>query len=277
MLKSMTRDPVWSPRSLGNGINRMLQFARSLLPQLLCVLLLVGAWEVMAIYLDSPLVPLGGKVYQELLKILGNGLAFQELWVTFYRMTLGFLFATAVAFPIGVISAVSRNGEKFFEPGLVLGLTVPGMVWAMLCVIWFGISLATPVVSVALGVIPSIVLTVQHGVRALGSETVEMTRVFRLKRSVILRRIWIPLCYSFVLSGARVGFSIAWKVIVLVELFGMSSGVGYQINSQFSLQNVEGVIAWTLAFWFAMMLIEYGVFRALERHANHWKKVASYE
>lgn len=274
MLKSLTPAPAWSPQLLGN---RLLQAARNLLPQLLCILLLVGAWEIMAIYLNSPLVPQTGKIYRELLKILGNGSAFEEIWVTFYRMTLGFLFATLVAFPIGVISAVSRQGEKFFEPGLVLGLTVPGMVWAMLCVIWFGISLATPVVSVALGVIPSIILAVQHGVRSLGSETVEMTRVFRLKRTAILYRIWIPLCYSFVLSGARVGFSIAWKVIVLVELFGMSSGVGYQINSQFSLQNVEGVIAWTLAFWFAMMLVEYGVFRTLERHANHWKKVASYE
>jgi len=59
---------------------------------------------------------------------------------------------------------------------------------------------------------------------------------------------------------------------VLVEIFGMSDGVGYQLNAQFSTQNVEGVIAWTLAFWVAMLAVEHGIFQPLEARANHWKK-----
>jgi len=52
----------------------------------------------------------------------------------------------------------------------------------------------------------------------------------------------------------------------------MSDGVGYQLNAQFSTQNVEGVIAWTLAFWVAMLAVEHGIFQPLEARANHWKK-----
>lgn len=93
----------------------------------------------------------------------------------------------------------------------------------------------------------------------------------------MLRHIWLPLLYFFVVAGCRVGLSIAWKVIVLVELLGMSNGVGYQLNAQFSTQNVEGVIAWTLAFWLAMIMVEHLVFRPLDRHANHWMKEAAHE
>lgn len=243
-------------------------------PFLASFVLLAAAWEAMALWLHSPLVPDLSAILREFLVICESGKAVREIWITFYRMGLGFLLAVVVAFPIGIASAVSRKAERFFEPGVILGLTVPGLVWALLCVIWFGVSIASPVIAVALGVLPSMVITVQQGVRSLSSDIVEMTRVFRLRPSTVLRRIWMPLLYATTISGARVGFSIAWKVIVLVEIFGMSNGVGYQLNAQFSLQSVEGVIAWTLAFWLAMMAVEYLVFRPLEKHASHWKKSA---
>lgn len=245
-------------------------------PQAAFFVLLVVGWELMARWLHSPLVPGTGPIFRELQKITLDGFAFHEIWTTFMRMSLGFLLALVVALPIGIGAAVSRNTARFFEPGIILGLTVPGLVWALLCVIWFGVSLWSPVISVALGVLPSLVIAVQQGVRSLSLETVEMTRVFRLRRSAVLRRIWLPLLYAFLVSGCRIGFSIAWKVIVLVEIFGMSDGVGYQLNAQFSTQNVEGVIAWTLAFWLAMIAVEHGLFRPLDKHANHWKKVSAH-
>ncbi len=244
------------------------------LPFFACFALLALCWEAMAIWLHSPLVPDLSAVFREFAEISGSGKAVREIWVTFYRMCLGFLLAVAVAIPIGIAVAVSRTADRFFEPGIILGLTVPGLVWALLCVIWFGVSIASPVISVALGVLPSMVIAVQQSVRSLSADTVEMTRAFKLRRTTVIRRIWLPLLYASTISGARVGFSIAWKVIVLVEIFGMSDGVGYQLNSQFSIQSVEGVIAWTLAFWLAMMAVEYAVFRPIDKHANHWKKSA---
>ncbi len=281
MAKTLTK-PLAPPQqpaagSAHDGLQRVRAVIVDVLPQIASFTLLAVGWEVMARWLNSPLVPDVAAIFREFLNVTQGGQAFHEIWVTFYRMTLGFLLAIVVAFPIGIASAVSRTAERFFEPGIILGLTVPGLVWALLCVIWFGVSLASPVISVALGTLPAMVIAVQQGVRSISSETIEMTRVFRLKRSTILRKIWLPMLYAFIISGARIGFSIAWKVIVLVEIFGMSDGVGYQLNSQFSTQNVEGVIAWTLAFWLTMMAVEYGVFRTLERHANHWKRVASYE
>lgn len=272
-------DAIAAPSSaLTEGIGqRVLAAIVSVWPQALFFVLLVACWEGMALWLHSPLVPGVGPIFRELVKITDNGFAFSEIWVTFVRMSLGFLLALLVALPIGIAAAVSRTAARFFEPGIILGLTVPGLVWALLCVIWFGVSMWSPVISVALGVLPSLVIAVQQGVRSLSLETSEMARVFRLKRSAVLRRIWMPLLYAFLVSGCRIGFSIAWKVIVLVEIFGMSNGVGYQLNAQFSTQNVEGVIAWTLAFWLAMIVVEHGIFRPLDRHANHWKKGAGHE
>lgn len=257
--------------------SRLRRLAAQFGPQSLFFLLLATCWEGMASILESPLVPHVGPIARELIAISESGFALSEIGVTFLRMALGFFLALAIALPVGIASALSRPVERFFEPGIILGLTVPGLVWALLCVIWFGVSLVSPVVAVALGVLPSLVISVQHGVRSLGLELTQMIRVFRLPGTTVLQKVWLPLLYSFIISGCRVGFSIAWKVIVLVEIFGMSNGVGYQLNAQFSTQNVEGVIAWTIAFWLTMLVVEHAMFRPLEAHANRWKKADSNE
>ncbi|SDV46190.1 ABC transporter permease [Chitinasiproducens palmae] len=248
-----------------------------LLPAVLYFLVLLVLWEAMARRLDSPLVPDVRAIYAQLVEITENGTAFVQIWLTFGRMALGFLLALTVALPVGIATARSRMLSRFVEPGVTLGLTVPGLVWALLCVIWFGTSLWSPVISVALGVLPSLVISVKEGIQSLSGELVEMAHVFRLKKTTVLRKIWLPVLYAFIVPGTRVGFSIAWKVIVLVEIFGMSDGVGYQLNAQFSTQNVEGVIAWTVAFWATMLVVEHLIFAPIERHANRWKKRASHE
>ncbi|ALM83632.1 ABC transporter permease [Bordetella sp. N] len=264
--------PVMAPKVRGAATWRLRAFLVRAWPPVLFFVLLTACWEAMAVWLHSPLVPGCGAIVRELVEIVRSGFAFTEIGITFLRMSLGFLLALVFALPVGILTAVSRNAERFFEPGVILGLTVPGLVWALLCVIWFGVSLASPVVAVALGVLPAMVISVHQGVRSLEQERVEMVRVFRLPPVLVLRKVWLPLLYSFIVSGCRIGFSIAWKVIVLVEIFGMSDGVGYQLNSKFSTQDVEGVIAWTLAFWIAMLAVEHGIFRPLEVHANRWKR-----
>ncbi len=261
-----------SPRPVSSTGAALQSVSNFLVPQVVFFVVLALVWECMARWLASPLVPGVGAIWRELLHICEKSFVVQEIGITFFRMSFGFLVALVVAFPIGILTALSKPAARFVEPGLILGLTVPGLVWALLCVIWFGVSLASPVISVALGVLPSLIISIQQGIRSLSLETVEMARVFRFNRRTVIRRIWLPLLYSFIISGCRIGFSIAWKVIVLAEIFGMSSGVGYQLTAQFSTQNVEGVIAWTLAFWVAMLLVEHGIFAPLERHSTRWKK-----
>ena len=67
----------------------------------------------------------------------------------------------------------------------------------------------------------------------------------------------------------------SWHVVVLVEIFGLTNGVGYWLNLSFSNHDVAGVIAWSFLFGLVMAVIEYGIFRTLERRVTRWRKVAT--
>jgi NitT/TauT family transport system permease protein len=249
--------------------------AAALLPPLLFLVLATAGWQVLASLSSSVLIPDVGEVASSLSRIVREGGAFGELGVTIERVVLGFALAFVVALAAGI--AMGRNAlvASFLEPAVLLGLTIPGLVWALLCVIWFGVALTTPVVAIALSAAPALVLNVVQGMRAVDPGLVEMAHVFRFGPLARLRHLWLPSLAPFLLSGARLGLSLSWKVIVLVEMFGMSSGVGYQLNQAFSAQDVAAVLAWTLLFAVAMGVLEYGVLRALERRVTRWRRVTS--
>ena len=246
--------------------------AAAVVPPLLCVLLVTVLWQVMASALHSPLVPSVAEIGGEFARIAQKGLLIPQIAATLERVALGFALAFVIAVVAGIAMGRVPWMRRFLEPAVLIGLTVPGLVWALLCVIWFGVSLANPIVAVALSAAPAIALTVAQGVRGVDADLVEMAYVFRFSRAVQLRRLWLPALAPYLLSGCRFGLSLAWKVIVLVEIFGMSSGVGYQLNSAFSSQNVAAVLAWTLSFGVVMAVLEYGVLQSLERYATRWRR-----
>lgn len=253
----------------------LVNIAAKVMPAVLFCVLLAAAWQVMAARAHSPLIPSLREVGDELEVILVGGQAIFHIGTTLGRIALGLVLAFVAAFVIALASARNRFARSFFEPALLLGLTVPGLVWALLCVIWFGLSLKTSVVAIALGVAPALAITLTQGVEAVDPQLIEAAHVYRLGFWSRLRNLWLPAILPFLLAGMRLAFSLAWKVVVLVEVFGLSTGVGYALNSAFIAQNVAAVLAWTLAFAVVVAAIEYGVFQTVERAVTRWKRRAN--
>lgn len=249
--------------------------ARAVGPPLLFVVLALGAWAVIAGTSSSPLIPSLSEIWTSLKDILQHGDALGQIGVSVERVVLGFALAFVVAIGVGIVMGRNALVRDILEPAVLLGLTIPGLVWALLCVIWFGVALTTPVLAIALSAAPALVLNVVQGVRAVEPGLIEMAHVFRFDRRTRLFRLWLPALAPYLLSGARLGLSLGWKVLVLVEMFGMSSGVGYQLNQSFSAQDVSAVIAWTLLFSVAMAILEYGVLAVIERRVTRWRRAVS--
>ena len=87
-----------------------------------------------------------------------------------------------------------------------------------------------------------------------------------------LRLVWIPQLEPFLFTALRTGLSLTWKIILVVELLGRSSGIGFQIHLYFQLFEVDMILAYALSFMMVMQLIEWLAVRPLEQHVQRWRK-----
>jgi ABC-type nitrate/sulfonate/bicarbonate transport system permease component len=71
----------------------------------------------------------------------------------------------------------------------------------------------------------------------------------------VIRKIVVPQTIPFLLAALRYSLGISWKIATVVELIGMSSGVGYMLHYWFGLFSMTQVLAWTLTFTIILLLI----------------------
>ena len=63
-----------------------------------------------------------------------------------------------------------------------------------------------------------------------------------------LLQTWLQADFPYLLSSARSGLSLIWKIVLVVELLGRSDGVGFKLYGFFQFFDISGILAYTLSF-----------------------------
>jgi NitT/TauT family transport system permease protein len=203
--------------------------------------------------------------------IVAGGAFLFNMEQTLTRVALGFGAAFVVSVAIGVIMGTSRLGEKLLDFFVVVGVTVPGLIWAFVAIMLFGLSPLGPVFAVAIATAPMLAISIWQGVKSIDRDLIDMATAFRADPRSRLREVILPHLGTHLLAAARYGLGLAWKVVVVVEMFGASNGVGFQLQTAYEGFDMAGVLAWTISFVAVMMLIEYGILSVLEHRVTRWR------
>jgi NitT/TauT family transport system permease protein len=241
-----------------------------LVPPLLAVLSVVAVWWLL--YLIYPrLLPSPVSTVREAVRLVSDGTFFFHMYQSLRRVFVGFIVAMFFSVGVGIYMGTVVMGERFFQPLVVLGLTIPGLMWALIAVMLFGINEWSPYFAVTVTIFPMLVINIWAGVKSLDKELIDMSRVFHFTPWMKISQVIIPQLVPNIFAATRYGLGLAWKVVVVVEMFGTSNGVGYQVMKSYQVFNMEGVIAWTLTFVVAMIVIEYGAINFAERRLTAWR------
>jgi len=226
-------------------------------------------WFVSALY--GNLVPTPWLVVREAYGLVAGGAFAFHMVQTLRRVFVGFLIAMMISFPVGVVMGSLRPGRQFFEPIVVVGLTIPGVMWAFISIMLFGLSEVSPYFAIAITIAPMLIINVWQGVGALDRDLIDMSTAFHASRLSKTADVILPHLAPYLLAAARYGLGLAWKVVVVVEMFGMGNGVGYQVMRAYQVFSMQSVLAWTVMFVLAMVIIEYGIIGLVERWATAWR------
>jgi NitT/TauT family transport system permease protein len=239
--------------------------------RLAALLLMLAAWWGAASWIGTDIIPAPGTVGERLVNVVLHEEFVRHMTATVARVCIGLVVSLSIATLLGIAMGLSRIAERFFD-GLVLGGRVmPGLAWALLAVMVIGVSGRAPILAVILAVTPLLTLQLWEGTKALDRDLFQMARVFEVSRSHQLRHVVVPAIMPSIMGGAKLGLALSWKVTVLAELFGVRSGVGHEINRNFQIFSLDGVLAWALSFAVVMAVIEYGLIAPLYSRLTRWR------
>jgi len=245
----------------------------SFLIQLASIVLLVALWQVAAAAMDdSRLLPGPVAVLDVLVRDIGDGELPYHVGVTLARVAASFVLAMTIGIAIGIAMGRAKTLDRFFDSWLILFLNIPALVTIILAYVWFGLVEAAAIGAVAINKIPTVVVTVREGTRALERDYMEMAEVFRVGQWRQLQQVVLPQLYPFLMAAARSGLALIWKIVLVVELLGRSNGVGFQLYLFFQLFDVASILAYPIAFVAVIQTIELTLMRPVERWATRWRR-----
>ena len=235
-------------------------------------LLLLAAWWIGSLGSPAYVLPGPERVFMRTVQLAASGDLPINLLTTLGRVVAGFLLAVLIGVPGGLILGSHRALGGFFEPILPVMNTVSSAIWAIFAIVWFGLTPMTPIFVVLMTALPLIITNVWQGTQAVNADFVELARALRFSRLKTLCAIYVPSILPYFFSGARLAFSFGWRVSLVAETLGSSSGVGYRLRQAADLIQTDQVFAWTLTQIAMMILIEGGVLRPLERRLFQWRR-----
>jgi nitrate/nitrite transport system permease protein len=149
----------------------------------------------------------------------------------------GFLIASAVAVPLGVLCGTSAIFYAALNPLIQLFRPVSPLAWLPIVMIlvsalytsadpWFERSFLSSAITVALCSLWPTLVNTALGVSSIERDHLNVARVLRLSWPVRLRRIIVPSALPWIFTGLRLSLGVGWMVLIAAEMLAQNPGLG---------------------------------------------------
>ena len=239
--------------------------------ELVSPLLLLAAWQLLAMVFPGRLFPTPIDVAIELWRDTVEGKLLSDMGKTLWRAAVAFVIAMSLGTAIGIAFGRNRIADRLFSTWVIVGLNLPAVVIAIVLYIWLGLTEFALIIAVIVNKVPLVITTIREGVRSFSPEYDELGRAFRMPFGRRLKLIFVPQLTPYVLAAARTGLALIWKIVLVFEVLGSDGGVGFRINTLFQFFDMKGILAYTTAFILVVLVFEYWVMRPLEHYVLRWR------
>lgn len=193
-----------------------------------------------------------------------------HLGVSVRRAAVGFLFGGGLGFILGLLAGFNRRAEYVLDPSMQMLRMIPHLAIAPLVILWFGFGETSKIILIAKGAFFPLYINTLTGIRGVDDKLFQVSRILAFDRRKRLTRLIIPAALPGILLGLRLSLALSWLGLVVAELLGSTSGIGFLINAAKQNGTTEMIFVGIVIFAVVGKLLDSFV-RLLERKLLHWR------
>jgi taurine transport system permease protein len=224
---------------------------------------------VPAMFLPSPLA-----VAEKLISVSTEGFQdatlLQHLLASLGRVGAALAGAIVAGVVLGFAMTLNQTARGVIEPLLEIYRPIPPLAYLPLVIIWFGIGEPAKILVIFLGILPSIIIATDDGLRSVSTDRVNAGRSLGATRLQVVTRVLLPHALPSILTGTRIGLGTGWATLVAAELVAATRGLGFMIKGAADFLVTDVVILGILVIAFVAIVMEVAL-RLLQRFLAPWQ------
>ena len=167
-----------------------------------------------------------------------------QIFTSLLTVFTGFLLATAIAVPLGVLTGLSANVYRAINPIVQVFKPVSPLAWLPIVTIivsavyvtddpLFSKSYLTSAFTVTLCFLGATLINTAVGVSSIDRDLVNVGKVLRLGWFTTVWKIALPSAIPMIFTGLRLSLSIGWMVLIAAEMLAQNPGLGKFVWDEF--------------------------------------------
>jgi nitrate/nitrite transport system permease protein len=164
---------------------------------------------------------------------------FDQILTSLKTVFAGFVVASLVAIPIGILCGMSRLFQAAVNPMVQIFKPVSPLAWLPIVMIvvsalyttdpaeaWFEKSFLSSALTVAMCSLWPTLVNTAIGVTAIDKDHLNVARVLSLPWGTRVRKIVIPSALPYIFAGLRISLGVGWMVLIAAEMLAQNPGLG---------------------------------------------------
>lgn len=185
-------------------------------------------------------------------KYTGKPTYIDQIFTSLKTVFAGFLLATLVAVPLGILSGASKTFNAMFNPLIQVFKPVSPLAWLPIVTMivsavyvtadpLFEKSFINSAVTVTLCSLWTTVINTAVGVASIDRDLLNVARVLRLKKSTQLTKLVLPSALPYIFTGMRLSLGVGWMVLIAAEMLAQNPGLGKFVWDEFQNGSSESL------------------------------------
>ncbi len=204
---------------------------KRVLPFILPIVLIIG-WYIITDGLNLIpyyILPSPIDVFNAAYALIINGKLLDHTINTLIKVFSGIILASVVAIPLGIVLGWYETLDELSSLVISILRPIPPIAWIPFSILWFGIGLSSAVFVIFIGCVFSVLVYTIDGVKRTDKVLIEAANTLGANNWDILYKVVLPSTLPYIVSGLKVGVSIALMCTVSAEMIASSKGLGYMI------------------------------------------------
>ena len=228
---------------------------RIYIDRVLAVLLVLGLWNFLSLSYGSDAVAAPMATWQRLVMLISTGFIGPHLNFTLSSWIVSVLLAGVVGLSIGLLLGLHRASGLVFEPLIIAVSSLPKVTLYPMVLLICGLGQSSKIAFGFIhGVLPIMLFTL-GAAREIPLHYVKTARTLCLNRVATLRRVMLPAMASGIVSGMRLGASLALLGVIIGEMFGAQQGLGFLLMNAIDINDTAQMAAVALILIFLALAL----------------------
>ncbi|EHZ7348480.1 ABC transporter permease [Vibrio parahaemolyticus] len=174
----------------------------------------------------------------------GKPTFFDQIVTSLVTVTAGFLLATVIAIPLGIVLGLNQGLYQAFNPIIQLLKPVSPLAWLPIVTMVvsatyvsddpvFAKSFINSLITVALCSLWPTLINTAVGVTSVDKDLINVSKVLQLSWWQHIRTIVLPSAIPMIFTGLRLSLGIAWMVLIAAEMLAQNPGLGKFVWDEF--------------------------------------------